>query len=77
MKLLEMEKDMRIKHSVSSPSCKLWENFFRKTFSGQIYGRMFYTWTNDQIMQWWMLIVKRFQRLSQVSFPLIGPDLGY
>ena len=32
--------------------------------------------TNDQIMQRGKLMVKRFQRLSQVSFPLIDPDLG-
>ena len=31
---------------------------------------------NDQIMQGRKLIVKRFQRSSQV-FPLIDPDLGY
>ena len=33
--------------------------------------------TNDQIMQGGKLMVKRFQRSSQVSFPLIDPDLGY
>ena len=48
-----------------------------QTFSGQIYGRIFYAWNNDQIMQGWMLIDERFQRLSQVSFPLIDPDQGY
>ena len=48
-----------------------------QTFSGQIYGRIFYTWNNDQIRQGWMLIDERFQRLSQVSFPLIDPDQGY
>ena len=33
--------------------------------------------TNDQIMQGGKLMVKRFQSLSQVSFPLIDPDLSY
>ena len=46
-------------------------------FLGQIYGGMFYMGTNDQIMQGGKLPVKRFQRSSQVSFPLIDPDLGY
>ena len=41
------------------------------------YGGMFYTGTNDQIMQAGKLMVKRFQRSSQVSFPLTDPDLGY
>ena len=44
---------------------------------GQIYGGMFYMGTNDQIMQGGDLMIKRFQRSSQVSFPLIDPDLGY
>ena len=30
MKLLEMRKDMNINHSVSSPSYKVWRNFFCK-----------------------------------------------
>ena len=47
MKLLEMGKDMKIKHSVSSPPSlyKVWGNFFckiawhrRTIFFGQIYG---------------------------------------
>ena len=33
--------------------------------------------TNDQIMQGGTLMVKRSQRSSQVSFPLINPDVGY
>ena len=83
MKLLEMGKDMKIKHSVSSPPAKYGECFRKKAllgrihFLGQIYGRMFYMGTNDQIMQGGKLMVKRFQRLSQVSFPLIDPDQSY
>ena len=77
---------MKIKHNVSShPSLyKVLGNFFckiswnRKTiFFGQIYGRMFYMGTNDQIMQGGKLMVKRFQRSSQVSFPHIDLCLGY
>ena len=74
MKLVEMKTDMRIKHSVSSTSYKVWENFFCKkvlhggtNVFGQIYGRvggLFYMQTNDQIMQRGKLIVKRFQRPS-------------
>ena len=33
--------------------------------------------TNDQILQGGELMVKRFQRPSQLSFRLIEPDLGY
>ena len=33
--------------------------------------------TNDQIMQGEKLMMKRFQRSSQVSFPLIDADLSY
>ena len=33
--------------------------------------------TNGQIMQGGVLMVKRFQRSSQVIFFLINPDLGY
>ena len=65
-----MGKDLKIKHSVSS-SNKIWENFFRRkalhggtNFFGQISERMFYMGTNNQIK----LIVKRFQRSSQVNF---------
>ena len=43
----------------------------------QIYGGMFYMGTNDQSMQGEKLVVKRFQRSSQVSFPLTDLDLGY
>ena len=74
---------MKKKRSVSSPPYKIWGNFFHEkallggtNFWGQIYGGMFYMWTNDQ-MQGGKLPVKRFQRSSQVSFPLIDPDLGY
>ena len=70
-----MGKGLKINHSVSSPPYKVWGNFFHKKafhwgtkFFGQIYGGMFYMGTNDQIMQGGKLIVKRFQRLSQVIF---------
>ena len=33
--------------------------------------------TNDQFMQVENLMVKRFQISSQVSFPLIYPELGH
>ena len=63
------------KHSVSSPPYKVWAKFFQKkvlyggtNFFGQILGVMFYMYNNDQIMQWGKLMVKRFQRSSQVSF---------
>ena len=75
MKLLEMGKDMKIKHSVSSPPAKYGETFCREkalhggaNFFGKIYGGMFYMGTNDQIMQGGKLMVKRFQMSSQVSF---------
>ena len=38
---------------------------------------MFYMGTNDQIMQRGKLVLKRFQRSSQVSFPLTDLGLGY
>ena len=79
-----MGKDMKIKHSVSSPPAKYGETFCREkalhggaNFFGKIYGGMFYMGTNDQIMQGGKLMVLRFQRLSQVSFSLIDPDLSY
>ena len=85
MKLLEMEKDMKIKHSASSPPPIRYGGTFsekelsmgQKTFFGKIYGGMFFIGTNDQIMQRGKLMVKRFQSSSQVSFALIDPDLGY
>ena len=84
MKFLEMLKDMKIKHSASTSPYKVWRNFFCKkvlhgetNFFGQIYGGMFYMWTNDQIIQGGKLMVKRLQKSSQVTFPLIDPDLGY
>ena len=55
--LLEMGKDLKIKHSVSSPHCKVWRNFFhKKALHGganlfeQILGGLFYMGTNDQII---------------------------
>ena len=71
MKLLEMGKDMKIKHSVSSPPTKYEGTFFAKKlcmverFWANLWG-MFYMGTDDQIMQGGMLMVKRFQRSSQV-----------
>ena len=62
---------MNMKHSVSSPPYR------GRSFCGEIHRGMFYMGTNDQIMQERKLIFKRFQRSSQVSFPLIHPDLGY
>ena len=57
------------------PSYKVWGSFFNRkalyeeqTFFGQIVGGMFYMRANDQIMQGGKLMVKRFQRSSQVSF---------
>ena len=72
MKLLEMGKDMKMKHSVSSPPYKAWggELFCKKALHGEtsifglIYGGMFYMETNDQIMQGGKLIIKRFQMSS-------------
>ena len=46
-------------------------------FFEKIYWGMFYMGTNDQIVQGRKLMVMRFQRSSQVSFPLIYPDLDY
>ena len=62
MKLLEMGKDMKIKHSISStpqpPSPTTYGGLFSQkalheatNFLGQIYGGMFYIGTNDQIIQ--------------------------
>ena len=58
---------------------KLSQKKFRlgeKRFWANLWG-MFYIGTNDHLMQVGKLMVKRFQRLSQVSLPLIDPDLGY
>ena len=72
--LLEMGKVLKIKHSVSSPPYKLQGNFFLKkalhggpNFFGQIFWGMLYMGISDQIMQGGKLMVKRFQRSSQVS----------
>ena len=58
LKLLEMGKDTKIKHSVSSAPPKVWRDFFLKkalkegtNFFGQTCWGMFYMRTNDQIMQ--------------------------
>ena len=69
-----MGKDLKIKHSVSSSSYKVWEKFFHKkvfhggtNIFGKIFGGTFYMEAYDQIKQGLKLIVKRFQRSSQVS----------
>ena len=69
---------MKTQYSVSSPPYKVWGKFFHKkalhvgtNCYGEIYAGMFYTGTNDQIMHGGRLMVKRFQRSSQVSFPLL------
>ena len=76
MKLSEMRKYMKkTKDSVSSRLYKVWRKFFRKN---ALHGeKTFYMGTNVQIMQRGNLMVKRFQRSSQVSFSLIDPDLSY
>ena len=51
------------------------QTFLSKFMGGG--GGMFYTGTDDQSMQGEKLVVKRFQRSSQVSFPLTDLDLGY
>ena len=53
------------------------EQTFLSKFMGGGGGGMFYMGTNDQSMQGEKLVVKRFQRSSQVSFPLTDLDLGY
>ena len=56
MKHLEVGKDMKIKHNVSSPK-SMGRLFLKKALHGgansfgQIYGGMLYMETNDQIMQ--------------------------
>ena len=75
MKLLEMGRDMKIKHSVSSPICKVWENFFRKkalhretngfgqTYWGNIlHGEQLPDHAREKLM------VKRFQRPITLVF---------
>ena len=78
--LLEMGKNLKIKHSVSSASHKLWGNLFVKKFfkrkQRQMYRGMFYMGTNDYIMQREKLMVKRFQIPSQVNFSSQWPWTG-
>ena len=68
MKLLEMGKDMKIMHSVSSRLYKVWGTFFVKNFAwgSKVFWSnlwvMFYMGTNYQNML--KLMVKRFQRSS-------------
>ena len=53
--LLEMGKDLKIKHSVSSTSTKYREHQIAlhegTNFFGQIFWGMFYMGSNDQIIQ--------------------------
>ena len=79
-----MGKDLKRKHSVSSPRYKVWRNLFHKkalhgrtNFFGKIFGEMFYMGTNDQIMQggsWWL---SGFKARIKLFFSLIDADLGY
>ena len=69
--LLEMGKDLKIKHSVFSPPYKVWGNFFHKkpllggkNFLGKFLGNVLHG-TNDQIMQG-----RKFQRPIQVCLTL-------
>ena len=78
-----MGKDLKIKHSVSSPPFKIWENFFHRkalhegaNFFGQIFQGMLYKGTDDQIMQRGKLMVQKFIRLSQDSFSSHWPWPG-
>ena len=48
-----------------------------QTFLGKFMGGCIAWGLMIRFMEGEKLMVKRFQRLSQVSFPLIGPDLGY
>ena len=69
-----MGRDLKIKHSVSSPPTKYEGTFFIKklymgtNLFGHNFWRMFYMGTGDKIMQGGKLMIKRFQRSSQVSF---------
>ena len=80
-----MEKDIKIKNSVSSPPYKVWENYFlKKALHGltnvfrQIYGEMFYMEANDQIMQVEKLMLKRFQsRVKLIFLSLTLPEMSY
>ena len=80
-----MEKDIKIKNSVSSTPYKIWENYFRKkalhgltNVFRQIYGGMFYMEANDQIMQVEKLMLKRFQsRVKLIFLSLTLPEMSY
>ena len=58
MKILGMVKDMKLKHSFSSPQ-KIWEDFSlfvklfvgEQTFLGKFMGGSFFMGSDDQIMQ--------------------------
>ena len=76
---------MKINHGVSLLPANYRGTFFEKTicmgeqtFLGKfIGGCVFYTGTNHQIVHGRKLMVKRFQMLSQFSFPVIDLGLGY
>ena len=75
-----MGKDLKIKHIVFSAPYKVWENFLHKkalhggrNFLGQTFWGMFNMGTNEEIMQGGELMVKRFQRSSQISFSSYSP----
>ena len=76
---------MKIKYGVSLLPANYRGTFFEKmlcmgeqTFLGKfIGGCVFYTGTDHQIVHGGKLMVKRFQMLSQFSFPVIDLGLGY
>ena len=77
-----MGKDLKIKHSVSSSSYKVWGNFFHKkalhggtNFFWQIFGGIFYMGTNDQIMQGGSYWLKGLNVWFKLVFPIIYLDL--
>ena len=83
-----MGKDVKMKHSASSPPPKNWWkksffSFFAKelcmggqSFLASLWGDVLHgDWWSDHARR--KLMVKSFQSLGQFSFPLIVPDLGY
>ena len=73
--LLEMGKDLKIKHSVSSPPAKYWGTFFIKklcmgeqTFLVNLFLGCFTWGLMIRSCKGRKLMVKKFERLSQVSF---------
>ena len=83
-KLLKIGKDMKIKHSVSSPPLQsIGELFSQKSFAwgNKHFGANLlgcFTWgIMIRSCKGGRLMVKRFQKLSRVIFPIIDLDLGY